>query len=374
MVGAIVGLIIAASGQFLGWWTETAPVTVVAPRAGLVMNPDAKVTLRGVEVGRVGSITTNGDSAVLHLNMATDQLAEIPANVTADIKSNTIFGAKAVTLAVPASGPSGSLRPGAVIGADRVVVELNTVYRQLVSVLADVQPDKLNVVIGAVDTALSGNGASIGGALDTLSSVLGKTNPHLPELDELIRQTATTTNVYGDVMNDLMRTVDNATYTGNTLRNNSSELDSLLMNVTGMSNTINGIVAPKKSTLIAALADYDPVSQLFGYQAPGIACFLTSTASAADLAKPLFGGKNGMLLLDASLTTGRQRYRYPQNLPVVGAQGPPTCEGGLSDPTTKEHADFYVTDNAPVPYQPRTTAKADRTRLFTLLFGEAHGG
>ncbi|MGC4936152.1 MCE family protein [Gordonia sp. DT30] len=371
MVGTLVAVIAAAAGSFLGWFADTEQITLQAPRAGLVMSPDAKVRLRGVQVGRVKSITETGDHAVLALDIDSDQMSQIPGNVTAQIKSNTVFGAKSVYFEVPESGASGQLQPGQVLDADHVVVELNTVYQQLVSVLADLQPEKLNSTVGAVNTALTGRGADIGNSLAQLSDLLGKTNPHLPELDELIRQTATATNVYGDVMGDLMRTIDNAVYTGNTLRSNASNFDALLINVTGMANTINNdVLVPSKADLMATLSQFDPVSQLLGYQAPGISCFLRTTATAADMAKPLEGGDNGMLKLYAGLLPGKEPYTYPRSLPRIGAQGAPTCAGGLSDPSTTEHSKFYVTDNAPVPYQPRMTPKVNREKLFNLLFGE----
>ncbi|MEE4025216.1 MCE family protein [Gordonia sp. PKS22-38] len=374
MVGGLVAIISAASGQFLGWFASTETVTLEAPRAGLVMSPDAKVRLRGVPVGRVESIDEGGGQAVLTLSIDSDQMSQIPGNVTADIKSNTVFGAKAVNFVVPESGPSGQLRPDQTITADHVVVELNTVFQQLVYVLAEIQPEKLNSVVGAVNTALAGNGERIGAGLEQLSNLLEETNEYLPELNELIRQTATSTNVYADAMPDLMRSVDNLTYLGNTLVDNSANLDALLINATGMANTINGELAPSKQTLISALSNLDPVSQLLGYQSPGIKCFLTTSAVSADLAKPYFGGKNGNLLLYAGVLPGKEPYRYPENLPRVDAAGPPTCAGGLSDPTTKVHSDFYVADNAPVPYQPRTQPKANRQKLFQLLFGEPERG
>ncbi len=205
-------------------------------------------------------------------------MSKIPGNVVADIKSNTIFGAKAVNFVVPPGEAEGELTAGAVIPpADRVVVELNTVFQQLVSVLADLQPEKLNATLGAVDTALSGQGEDIGVALEQLTTLLGKTNPHLPALNRLFREGgATVTNVYADSMPDLMRTVDNFTVVGNTLVDNTSNLDALLINATGMANTIDGVIAPTKKTLIGALSDLNPIAALLGYNSPGIKCFLTA--------------------------------------------------------------------------------------------------
>ncbi|MGB3304375.1 MCE family protein [Gordonia sp. (in: high G+C Gram-positive bacteria)] len=369
MVGVLGGIIALASAQFLGAFQDTQQITLMAKRAGLVMNPDAKVKLRGAEVGRVHAIDIVGDEAKLTLNIKSDQMQFLPENVFADIKSNTIFGAKAVNLVVPETGPKGQLTPGAEIKADHVVVELNTVYQQLVNVLAQLQPDKLNVTIGAVDEALSGRGKEIGNALVQLTNVLGTTNKYLPELNRLLTEASTATNVFADVMPDLMRVVDNSTVFGNTLVENASNLDSLLMNVTGMANAGNSMLSKSKVDLIAMLSDLNPVAELLGRQAPGLRCFITAASDATDIATPLLGGRNGMLLLDAGLTPGKDPYRFPQDLPEVRGNGAPTCDAGLSNVQSKEHIPFYVIDNAAQPYQPRTTPKVESRKLFQLLFG-----
>ena len=88
--------------------TESEPVTVISPRAGLVMNPDAKVQIRGVQVGKVASIEPlpNGEAA-LHLAMDPKRLNAIPANVLVDIASTTVFGAKYVQLVFSAGSVAG---------------------------------------------------------------------------------------------------------------------------------------------------------------------------------------------------------------------------------------------------------------------------
>jgi hypothetical protein len=43
--------------QFRGNFTTKTPLTMLSSRAGLVMDPGAKVTYNGVEIGRVGNIS-----------------------------------------------------------------------------------------------------------------------------------------------------------------------------------------------------------------------------------------------------------------------------------------------------------------------------
>ncbi len=62
-LGLVIALLLIfalAVGLFRGSFTETVPVTVISDRAGLVMNPDAKVKMRGVQVGKVKTIEAAG--------------------------------------------------------------------------------------------------------------------------------------------------------------------------------------------------------------------------------------------------------------------------------------------------------------------------
>ena len=105
----------------------------MSQRAGLVMNPDAKVKLLGVPVGRVGSIEERPDGrAAIHLEMDPGQLAQIPDNVVVDISSPTVFGAKSVDLVPPQNPSPRTLQPGQVLDSDHVTVEFNTIFEQLI--------------------------------------------------------------------------------------------------------------------------------------------------------------------------------------------------------------------------------------------------
>src|SRR6478752_4221780 len=90
-VVVLAAIVFVAVGLFNGGFGRTVPVTVVSERAGLVMNPEAKVKMRGVQVGQVESIETRSDgTAVLHLAMDPEQLSDIPGNVTVDISASTV--------------------------------------------------------------------------------------------------------------------------------------------------------------------------------------------------------------------------------------------------------------------------------------------
>ena len=128
----LVAIVVFALGMFSGGFGTTVPVTVVSERAGLVMNPQAKVKMRGVQVGQVESIETTSDGrAVLHLAMDPKQLNDIPGNVDVNITSSTVFGAKFVELVAPSDPSSKPLAKGQQLDAQHVTVETNTVFQQL---------------------------------------------------------------------------------------------------------------------------------------------------------------------------------------------------------------------------------------------------
>ena len=170
--------------MFRGDFARTETITVLSPRAGLVMNPDARVQYRGVQIGKVSSIELlPGEQAAIHLAIDADRLDVIPANVNVNIASTTVFGAKFVQLSPPDEPTPDSVHPGQVLGADHVMVEVNTIFGQLVSVLSSIQPEKLNETLGAIATAMNGRGHQFGQTLSDLNSILGELNPSLSSLN-----------------------------------------------------------------------------------------------------------------------------------------------------------------------------------------------
>src|SRR4051795_10603520 len=105
---------------FAGTLRSNVPVTLTSDRAGLVMETNAKVKLRGVQVGRVSEIAVGGKEGApvsLKLQIDSDQIKYIPANVEAQIRATTVFGAKFVDLVYPDDPSQQRLAAGAGVEA-----------------------------------------------------------------------------------------------------------------------------------------------------------------------------------------------------------------------------------------------------------------
>ncbi len=67
MAALIVAAVVFTYLAYTAAFTSTDKVTVTSPRAGLVMDRDAKVKYRGIQIGEVESIEYAGDQAKLTL-------------------------------------------------------------------------------------------------------------------------------------------------------------------------------------------------------------------------------------------------------------------------------------------------------------------
>ncbi len=318
-----IGLIVAcAVAMFRGSFADTVPLTVMSQRAGLVMNPDAKVKFVGVPVGRVDSIEDRPDGqAAIHMAIDPRQLARIPENVIVDISSATVFGAKSIELISPQQPSARGLRPGQVLNAEHVTVEFNTIFEQLTSVLSTIQPDKLNETLGAIAAALNGRGNQFGQTLSSLDTLLAKLEPSLPNLSHDAEVAPVVLNAFADAAPDLIAAVDNATRISQTVVDEQADLDTLLVSAIGLADVGNDVLGANRGGAAGLLHVLVPTTDLTQRYNRALTCGLAGlvvTASGAPLPKP-------GITLSVGFDLGRERYRYPTNLPKVAATGGPQC-------------------------------------------------
>ncbi|GAB3217880.1 MCE family protein [Mycolicibacterium hippocampi] len=342
-LAAVVLIAVTVAGAivlFRGDATKTLPVTVLSQRAGLVMGPDAKVKLHGAQVGKVASIDSlPGGQAAIHLEMDPSALELIPANALVDIASTTVFGSKFVQLVPPENPSTESMYAGQVLDAKNVTVEINTVFQQLVSVLSQIEPEKLNQTLGAFSQAFSGRGEQLGQTLSDLNALLARLDPSLPNLSHDIAVAPQVLNAYADVAPDLVAIFENATRISDTIVDRQTDLDTLLVSATGLADIGNDVLATNSASLTEVLRLLVPTTDLTNEYHPAINCALAGLEPlATGPPQPL----PGVMLLDSFLL-GTERYRYPGNLPKVAATGGPQCMD-LPDVGFGKRPPFVVTD------------------------------
>jgi virulence factor Mce-like protein len=335
-IAAIGGIVTLTASMFSGGFTDSVPVTVLSPRAGLVMNPDARVKLRDVQVGKVSSIEERPDGqAALHLAIEPSKLHLIPANVLVDIASTTVFGAKFVQLVPPASPSPQAIHSGQVLDAKNVTVEINTVFQELTSVLAKIEPAKLNETLGALASALNGRGHKIGQMFADLDSALAKLDSSLPNLSHDIAASRKAFSAYADAAPDLVKTADNATRISQTMVDEQTNLDALLISAIGLADIGNDVIGGNRRPLANMLHLLVPTAELANKYHEALTCTVAGLVPMAhNPPQPEPGA-----VVSVSFTLGIERYRYPGHLPKVAATGGPHCKD--------EHMPAVPFDSAP---------------------------
>ena len=316
-VAVILAVVALAVGLFRGSFTKTVPVTVIADRAGLVMNPNAKVKMRGVQVGKVDSIEDRADgTAALHLAIDPKQLSHIPANVTVDIANSTVFGAKFVQF-MPPPQPSGkTMQAGQVLNVGHVTVEANTVFQQLVTVLNKIDPAKLNQTLGAISTAVAGRGDKIGQSITDFDRLLAKLDPGLPNLTRDIELSAPVFGAYGDAAPDLVTTADSGSRVSASIVDNRNDLDTVLMSAIGLSDLGNEVIGDNRKGLSDTIHLLLPTTNVLNKYHENLGCGIAGIIPfATSPPLPVPG-----VLVSVSFLLGIERYRFPQDLPRVNAK------------------------------------------------------
>ena len=369
----VVVLVLIAGFAILAFrgevFADTVPITVVAERAGLVMNPDAKVKMRDVEVGRVSSIEERPDgSAAIHLALDRKQVSSIPANVGVDIAASTVFGAKFVDLVPPDVSSPRPLQAGQVVSADHVTVEVNTLFQQLTDVISTMEPAKLNATLTALASGLNGRGDKLGRSIDDLDVILGDLDPSLPTLSKDISNSSVVLRTFADSAPDVVRILGNSSRLSNTIVDQQANLDRFLLSAIGIADAGNDVVGGDRQALTETLQLLVPTTALLQRYAPAVYCLLSGLVPLTDAPPLRLPGAE----VSTGFTWGVERYRYPQDLPKVAAKGGPQCTGL---PVQFEgRVPYVVSDTGSNPYRydnPGIILNADGIKR--LLFGDFDG-
>ena len=375
--------------QFRGQLSPTTRLTMLAPRAGLVMDPGSKVTYNGVEIGRIDSISEierDGiPAAKFVLNVKPKYIELIPANVDANIKATTVFGNKYVSLTSPKKPTPQRITSQHVIDASSVTTEFNTLFETLTSITEKVDPVKLNLTLAAAAQAFTGLGDKFGQSIVNANAILDDINPQMPQIRHDIQRLADLGDIYANAAPDLFDSLNNAVITARTLHRQEADLDAALLAAAGLGNTGEDIFARGGPYLQRGAADLVPTAQLFDTYSPEIFCTIRNYYDEEPAAYATTGGGNGYALRTMTeLTSGLggiltlpglagtaatvgllglaglvggapNPFVYPDNLPRVNAHGGPGVRPVAGRPSPMTCGRLRVWWWTPVPASRRTT-------------------
>ena len=352
LLAIAVALAVLLALQYRGTFTSHEKLTVVSSRSGLVVDPGSKVTLNGVEIGRVARIATverdGAEQAALTLEVNPDYLHLIPVNVVTDIKASTVFDNKYVAFSSPKDPSPQHISGGDVIPAASVTTEFNTLFETVTSIAEKVDPVKVNQTLTAAAQALSGLGSKFGESLEHANVILDDLNPQMPRLREDTARVADLADVYAAASPELWRSLDAAVTTARTFNAQKGDVDAALMAAIGFANTATGPIEQSAPYLVRGAADLVPTTKLLDDYRGMILCTTRNLAEMQPLAARTLGG-NGYSLAQYGTLLGfgaGNPFVYPDNLPRVNAHGGPEGKPGCWQKVTRDlwPGPYLVTD------------------------------
>ncbi|OQO91041.1 ABC transporter substrate-binding protein [Saccharomonospora piscinae] len=362
LVGILVGGIALSVAIYNRAFSDDVTVRLQAGAIGNQLSRNSDVKVRGLIVGRVGDIDVTPSGAELTLHLDPEQADLVPANTSARFLPKTLFGERYVDLGIPEVPSAATLGDGAVITQDRTedAVRLEHALDSLLPVLQAVQPEKLSSTLTAISTALEGRGEQLGDTLSQLGTYLGELNPHVPKLQENLRELAQFSGTLSDVAPDLVRTLDNLTTTSRTIVDQSLQLDTLYRTVTTASADLDTFLDANAANLISLGETARPTAEVLAKYAPEYPCFLGQMAELVPRIDESFGKGTDKPGLHATLeiTVDRGPYEAGQDEPEYGDKRGPRCYAmdEYPDPFPQHPPDGPLRDGSESPPAARSSA------------------
>ncbi|MFI5506437.1 MCE family protein [Mycobacterium sp. NPDC051804] len=328
--------------QFRGDFLPREQLTMMSARSGLSMDPGAKVTYNGVEIGRVATVDAvdvGGEPrAKIVLDVDPKYIKLIPKNVDADISATTVFGNKYISFTSPKDPSSQRITSSDVIDVTHVTTEFNTLFETVVSLSSQVDPIKLNQTLAATAEALDGLGDRFGQSINNGNAILDDINPQMPQIRRDNQLLADLGEVYSEASPDLFDGLQNAVTTARTLNQEQGTIDQALMAAVGFGNTGADVFERGGPYLVRGAEDLIRPSEILDEYSPALFCTVRNFHDVEPRVAASLGG-NGYSLRTLSGIQGLgagNPYVYPDNLPRVNARGGPEGKPGCWQPITRD--------------------------------------
>lgn len=201
-------------------------VTVSLPASG-GLYPNANVTYRGSEVGRVTDVklTPKGVDAVLSMQSS----ISIPADLTAEVHSQTAVGEQFIAL-VPRSGSGPALKDGDVIPVDRTTVppDINSLLTAANRGLQAIPHDNLKTVIDEGNNAVGGLGADLSRLVKGTTTLASDARANLDAITTVIDQSKPLLDTQSDTADSIQAWAANLAQITGQLRTNDVAVQGIL--------------------------------------------------------------------------------------------------------------------------------------------------
>ena len=289
--GRILALLVAVAlvSTAATWWiTNSSTVRITAFFTNSVgLYPGDRVTLRGVPIGAVDSITPVGDRVRIELHFDTEH--PVAADTHAVIVAPTLVSGRYIQL-TPKAGNGSSLPDGAVIPLERtaVPIEYDEVKRQVTDLATQLGPKvgehagTLTRFTDATAKALQGNGATLNQTLVNLSQAMQTLADGGPDLFATVRNLQVVVSALAANDSQVQAFVNQLAGVSNLLNDNRTQVAAALQSVQAMLPEIRSYVADNRDALIKNVGNLTNITHLLVNREDDLAQILHLAPTAID--------------------------------------------------------------------------------------------
>jgi virulence factor Mce-like protein len=346
IVAALLALTVVVYNKALPW-QSTVDVTLHTKKIGHQMIVPADVKLRGIIVGQVRAVGTEGDNATMRLALEPDKVALIPNDVKARILPKTLFGEKFVDLIIPPGSPTSTphIKDGDVISQDRSksAIELESVFNDLLPLLQALKPAQLSIALTNLAEAVRDQGDALGANLVHVDDYFAQLNPELPRIVSDLSALADVADQYDAAAPDLLRAIDRFTTNAKTLTEKQDAFAGFLLGTKGFAETATRVHNRNGDDMIRLALVSRPTLATLARYSPEFTCLLVGIDKIQPLLNKTFAPVNGFkpalhITLEV-LPTQPKGYTYPADKPRYDTDTGPDCHGLPGSPDSSVYPD-----------------------------------
>jgi phospholipid/cholesterol/gamma-HCH transport system substrate-binding protein len=327
-IGALVvvaGIGVAYIGfGVIGWriGAQDYPVTVELPHGGGLFS-DGYVTYRGVDVGRITSLSLSPAGAVATLGI--DPGTAIPANSVAYVHDLSVAGEQYLDL-VPSSGRGPDLHAGSVIPADRTVVPVSVF--QLLSdagqLIGSVKSSEVQTITDALGQGFANSGPALRALTVAAQSLIGA-------LQAAQSATVTLINAGGSVLSTAQASSGAiisfsqslATLTGQ-LASSNADIVAILQDGVPAEQAVQQVVQADGNAVVQLIKELDGLSDVAIAEQPAVVSLLQQLPAFVNkIADTASGGSVAVNIFYNSKNTVCPYVSGPQTPEPTAATGAP---------------------------------------------------
>ncbi|MCW2681323.1 MAG: mceA [Frankiales bacterium] len=328
-LGVLAGIVTLAILLYQKAFTPVVMVTLQASSIGNQLSTGGDVKARGLLVGDIRDVATDGDGATITMALKPEAAAQIPSDTKARLLPKTLFGEKFVALEFEDDSTADPLSEGDVISRDDSAVarETEQTLNDLLPLLRALKPAQVSTTLNAVSGALRGRGDQIGRNLELVDTYLKGINPDIPALGENFRGVADFADNLERTTPDIVEVLDNLSAISGNLVDQEQELNTFLTSTTGFSEELGSFLEENDERLITLARDSLPALQVYARYSPEFPCLSAGLVKQEGLARQAFGGLQPGLHITLEFAEDQNGYLPGQDEPEYGADNGPTCRG-----------------------------------------------